>query len=101
MSNKIIVFASFIPKAGLEDKVEGTLQGMVAPTRAEPGCERYDLFRIKEGDASFHLFETYKDAAALDHHRGTEHYKNYRATIVENLAEDIAVKILSGIDVAD
>jgi quinol monooxygenase YgiN len=101
MSNNIIVFASFIPKAGFEDKVKVILQGMVGPTRAEPGCERYDLFRIKEGDASFHLFETYENAAALEHHRGTEHYKRYRTTIVENLAEDIAVKVLSGIDVAD
>ncbi len=74
---------------------------MIAPTRAEPSCERYDLFRIKEGNASFHLFETYENAATLEHHGGTEHFKNYRATIIENLAEDIAVKILSGIDVAN
>jgi quinol monooxygenase YgiN len=101
MSDKIIVFASFTPKAGAEATVEGILQAMVAPTRNEPGCERYDLFRIKEGDASFHLFEIYENAAALDHHRSTEHYKNYRAVIADNLAEDIAVKVLSGIDVAD
>lgn len=99
MSDTITVFASFVPKPGLEDKAEVILQGMVAPTRAEPGCERYDLYRIKAGNASFHLFETYKDAAALDHHRSTDHYKTYRVTIVENLAEDISVKVLSGIDV--
>lgn len=101
MSVKIIVFASFTPKSGAEATVEGILQAMVAPTRNEPGCERYDLFRIKESDASFHLFEIYEDAAALDHHRGTEHYKNYRAVIADNLSEDIAVKVLSGIDVAN
>jgi quinol monooxygenase YgiN len=77
MSDKIIVFASFTPKAGAEATVEGILQAMVAPSRNEPGC------------------------AALDHHRSTEHYKNYRAVIAENLAEDIAVKVLSGINVAD
>ena len=47
---------------------------------------------------SFHLFEVYKDSAALDFHRNTSHYKNYRSKIVDLLDKPIAVKILKPVD---
>ena len=58
MRETVTVFASFVPKPRLEDKAEVILQGMVGPTRAELGCERYNLYRIKAGNASLHLFKT-------------------------------------------
>ncbi len=99
----VLVFASFEPKAGEEETVLAILKGMVGPTRQEPGNDVYDLYERKnapDGTRSFHLFEKYKDAAALDFHRETEHYKNYRATIVEHLEEPIGVVVLSPIDAA-
>jgi len=95
----IMVFASFAPKPGHEADAEAELRGMVAPTRAEPGCRRYDLFRNAEGNAGFHLFEVYDDQAALEAHRATAHYKAYRAKIPDYLAEPIGVKVLAGLDV--
>lgn len=95
----ITVFASFVPKAGQEKDIEQVLRGMVAPTRNEPGCRRYDLYRAAEGAAGFHLFEIYADRAALDAHRATEHYKAYRARITDLLAEPIKVNVLSGLDI--
>lgn len=97
---QIIVFASFIPKPGEEDKVEQLLRGMVAPTRAEPGNVLYDLYRTNTGADSFHFFEIYQDQAALEAHRTTDHYKAYRAAIPNHLAEPIGVKVLAGLDVA-
>lgn len=97
----VLVFASFEPKAGQEEAVEAILKGMVGPTRQEPGNEIYDLYERKnapDGKRSFHLIEKYKDATALEFHRETEHYKNYRATIVEHLQEPIGVVVLSAID---
>ena len=94
----VTVFASFLPKPGQEREVEQVLQGMVGPTRAEPGCRRYDLYRAAEGAASFHLFEIYADRAALDAHRATEHYRAYRARIQDLLAEPIKVNMLTGVD---
>ena len=44
---------------------------------------------------SFHLFEIYKDSAALDFHRNTSHYKNYRSKIEELLEKPIEVKIVN------
>ena len=101
MSDKpVIVFASFHPKPGMEARVEQILRGMVGPTRREPGNEVYDLYKTAgdgDGPLSFHLFERYEDADALQAHRETEHYKAYRAEIPDFLAEPIGVLVLGSV----
>jgi quinol monooxygenase YgiN len=99
MSAPVSVIARFFPKEGHESAVEAILKGMVNPTRSEPGCQRYDLYRVKDGPTQFALFEIYKDQPALEAHRATEHYKNYRARIVDLLSEPINVLVLNGVDV--
>jgi len=98
--SKVTVFASFTPNEGQEAEVAATLGAMVAPTRGEPGCQCYDLYKSTDDLATFHLFEIYDDQAALDHHRTTGHYKAYRAAIADLLAAPIGVKILTSVDVA-
>ena len=48
-----------------------------------------------------HLFERYSDGDALQHHRETDHYKAYRAKIVDYLAEPIGVLVLDAVDAAN
>ncbi len=99
----VLVFASFEPKAGQEEAVQKILQGMVRPTRQEPGNEIYDLYERKngaDGRRSFHLIEKYTDASALEYHRQTGHYINYRATITDHLDVPIGVVVLAAIDAA-
>lgn len=99
--NPVIVFASFSPNAGQEGDVEEILRGMVGPTRAEPGNEIYDLYeKTAEGPKTFHLFERYTDADALQAHRDSEHYKAYRAKIPDYLFEPIGVIVLDAVDAA-
>lgn len=90
---EVWVLASFDPVPETRGEAARILDGMVAPTRAEPGCRRYDLF--EEEDGSLHLLECYDDRAALEHHRETDHYKAYRAAITDHLASPIAVKVLT------
>ena len=47
---------------------------------------------------SFHLFEIYKNSAALDFHRETVHYKDYRSKIEDLLEKPREVKVLNSID---
>ncbi len=103
MADPILVFASFQPKPGLEADVREILNDMIGPTRAEPGNVRYDLYLgQKQGGVpqSYHLFEQYKDQAALEAHRQSDHYKAYRARIADYLAEPVGVQLLSIIDAA-
>ena len=55
--------------------------------------------KSKESESiTYHLFEIYKDSVALDFHRSTAYFKNYRSKIEELLAKPIEVKILNSID---
>ena len=99
--SKKIVFASFYPKNGRNNEVKEIIQAMVDPTRAEEGNDTYDFYEVKKENhtnTSFHLFEIYKDSVALDFHRSTPHYKNYRSKIVDLLEKPIEVKVLASID---
>ena len=99
--SKIVVFASFYPKKDKSSEVKKIILAMIAPTRSEEGNEIYNFYETKkdgEKNTSFHLFEVYKDSAALDFHRNTPHYKNYRLEIVDLLDRPIDVKVLTSID---
>ena len=99
--SKIVVFASFYPKNKKNNEVKDIILAMVDPARSEEGNEIYNFYEAKKDDGknnSFHLFEVYKDPAALDFHRNTSHYKNYRSKIVDLLDRPIEVKVLTSID---
>ena len=99
--SKIVVFASFYPKKEKSSEVKNIILGMINPTRSEKGNEIYNFYEEKKDDIkniSFHLFEVYKDSAALDFHRNTSHYKNYRLKITDLLDRPIEVKVLNSID---
>ena len=94
----VSVLASFYPRAGSEDALRSLLTWMVERTRAEPGCERYDLFEEREDGGALHLFERYRSAEALEAHRATAHYVEYRRRVTDLLEEPIRVLVLDPID---
>ena len=99
--SKIVILASFYPKNKKNNEVKETILTMVDRTRSEEGNEIYNLYEVKNDDGiniSFHLFEVYKDSAALDFHRNTSYYKNYRSKIVDLLDRPIEAKVLTSID---
>ena len=98
--SKIIVFASFYPKENKKNEVKKIILSMINPTRSEEGNEIYSFYEEKNDDENvvFHLFEIYKNNSALDFHRNTSHYKNYRSKISDLLKQPIEVKILNSID---
>ena len=99
--SKIVVFASFYPKKEKSSEVKNIILGMINPTRSEKGNEIYNFYEEKKDDIkniSFHLFEVYKNSTALDFHRNTSHYKNYRLKITDLLDRPIEVKVLNSID---
>jgi quinol monooxygenase YgiN len=96
----VSVFASFRPAAGREGEVRDLLGWMVERTRAEPGCERYDLFEERDAGGVLHLFERYRDQAALEAHRATDHYVEYRRRVADLLREPVGVVVLDPVDVA-
>jgi RimJ/RimL family protein N-acetyltransferase/quinol monooxygenase YgiN len=96
----VIVFASFRPLAGQERAVAELLGWMVGNTRAEPGCERYDLYRASAEGQTFHLFERYSSAEALDAHRAAAYFVEYRRRIADLIEGPVDVTLLTPVDVA-
>ena len=99
--SKTVVLASFYPKNDKNNEAKETILSMVNPTRLEEGNEIYNFYEVKNNDGkniSFHLFEIYKDHVALDFHKNTSYYKNYRSNIVDLLVRPIEVKVLTSID---
>ena len=98
---KIIVLASFHPKKDKVNEVKEIILSMIKPTRLEEGNELYNFYEEKNNDdktISFQLFEIYKNSAALDFHRETTHYKDYRSKIEDLLERPREVKVLNSID---
>jgi len=98
---KIVVFASFYPKKGKSNEVKEIILAMIAPTRSEEGNEIYNFYEEKNIDSkniSYHLFEVYKNSVALNFHKNTSHYKNYRLKIANLLDKPIVVKVLEPVD---
>ena len=93
--------ASFHPKKDKANEVKEIILSMIKPTRSEEGNELYNFYEEKNKEdkiISFHLFEIYKNSAALDFHRETVHYKEYRSKIEDLLEKPREVKVLNSID---
>jgi quinol monooxygenase YgiN len=94
----VTVIARFTPTPETAGRLQELLEGMVAPTRAEAGCHFYNLFAAQGDGAEFVLLECYEDSSALEAHRASTHYKNYRAQLPDLLAAPISVTVLVPVD---
>ena len=62
---KVRVIARAVARKGKEDQLKELLQGMLAPTRAEPGCRLYELYQSGE-QGRFYFYERWENQAALE-----------------------------------
>jgi quinol monooxygenase YgiN len=97
VSHPVGVVAQFAPLPEKRTDLQALLDGMVAPTRSEAGCRCYNLYEVPAG-GDLVLIERCDDQAALEHHRTTEHYLNYRAQLSSLLASPISVTVLAAVD---
>ncbi len=73
------VVATVRVKPGMEKEFEAVAKELVAKVRAnEPGCALYALHRPEgggEAPSTYVFMERYVDQAAVDAHRGSDHFK--------------------------
>ena len=60
---------------GKEQDLEQHLRSLARPTRAEPGCVTYDLYRSPEQKHEFMRYEIWASPAALEAHKQTPHLR--------------------------
>jgi len=75
MSAPLFVLATITAKPNHARQVREAIHSALAPTRAENGCDRYDLLSDNNNDHRFVLQEEWRSKAALKAHFLTEHFK--------------------------
>lgn len=94
MSDSLHLIALFTAKAGKGEELRALLEGLIEPTRAEPGCLDYRLMADRENDLRFMFVEEWRDAEALDAHFTTPHLQNALARFPNLLEGDLELRRL-------
>ena len=84
---RIRVVARIVSKPETAEDTRALLTGLLAPTRKESGCVRYELMQNRANPAEFTFVEEWANEAALKAHFGTEHVKAAFAKVPALLAE--------------
>jgi gluconolactonase len=61
---------------GHDEELKEHLLSLAGPTRAEPGCRRYDLYQSTAARHEFMRFEEWESIAALEAHKRTPHLRS-------------------------
>lgn len=91
-----VTFIHGIP--GREADLEAHLLSLAAPTRAEPGCITYDLYRSPTAKHEFMRFEVWESPEALERHKQTPHL---RASFEKRQREGWTTEIIPWVRVPD
>lgn len=74
--NEVITAVTFIHGiAGREEDLRQHLLSLAGPTRVEPGCVSYDLYRSPDAAYEFMRYEVWASPAALEAHKKTPHLR--------------------------
>jgi (4S)-4-hydroxy-5-phosphonooxypentane-2,3-dione isomerase len=69
------------------DKYMAAIKENGAAAVKEPGCREFNITVLASNPNHVFLFEVYDDAAALEAHRQTEHFKKYAALTANMVAQ--------------
>ena len=90
MTTTVKIVAILTARPGKAEALRAPLDGMLAPSRAEAGNLRYDLWRDQTDANRFVLDELYADNDAIAAHRASAHFQDYLSRI-NDLAERTAM----------
>jgi quinol monooxygenase YgiN len=93
---EVLLICRFVARRGMEVQLRTLLRGMLAPTHAEPGCKRYELYE-SESEGRFYLNEIWESQAALDRHIATPHFERLKQSGGELVGEPFEINIVKRI----
>jgi quinol monooxygenase YgiN len=76
LNDGFVVAITIEAKEGESEAVASILEGLVAPTMAEPGVKLFLPYRSPSNSSLFFIFELYADESAWGAHQETEHFKD-------------------------
>lgn len=94
--SQLTVVAQIVAKQDAIESIKPELLKLIEPTRRENGCIEYNLHQDNADPTLFIFYETWENAAALEQHMASDHFKSYIAA-VDGMIKDKAVHILTRI----
>ncbi|HEY2475971.1 MAG TPA: putative quinol monooxygenase [Candidatus Cybelea sp.] len=87
-----MVHFAFAPEDA--EKAAAMFRELRDASRAEAGVVSFDVGRSRETPTAFRLWEVYRDQAAFDFHKNTEHFARLVVNGVRSLASERAAELL-------
>ena len=88
------VVATIVAKPGRGDAVAELLGAALETVRSEPGCLRYDLFRVRRDEDTLMMVERWASKDDLKAHGASAHFVALSAQMGPELAEAPLVRVL-------
>ena len=86
-----VVTVNFKIKSGQEEAFRTAVLDQARNSlRLEPDCQQFDVCRNPETTGEVFLYEVYKDAAAFEAHRQTDHFSGFGARVQDMVEEKTA-----------
>lgn len=79
----VVVIATAKAKAGKEKDLERVLREVANPTREQPGCVRFSLYRSEEDPSVVVGVERWKSKADHDRHMQGRHFQKLGAAMTD------------------
>ena len=95
VGDSLHLIAMFTARPGKAGELRELLEGLVEPTRAEPGCLDYRLMKDREDDDRFVFIEEWRSIEALDSHFETPHLQHALSRFPELLEGELELRRLS------
>jgi quinol monooxygenase YgiN len=86
---KLTVVAKITAHEDSVDSVKTELLKLITPTRKEEGCIEYSLHQDNADPTVFIFYETWENAACLDRHMNSEHFREFVAAVGSLLADKV------------
>ena len=82
------VVARIVARPGKVEELRAVLQGLVGPTRKEPGCVTYELLQNKTDLTDFTFVEEWRSEEELDAHLQSPHLQEARVRLPDLATAD-------------
>ena len=86
-STDLVVFATARAKPGRERDLERALRDVAEPTRAQPGCVDWTLYRVADDPGVLIAVERWASSEEHDRHLQGAHVQTLMAAMADVLAE--------------
>ena|SRR5579864_680391 len=94
----ILIIASATARPGKEAELVAALREVAGPTRSQPGCIRFSLYRQQDANATIVGIERWASAGDHDRHLAGAHFQRLASRMADLIAEPPRIVTYTVID---